>query len=156
MVSPVLGRRHLPAEALDYARLHSSSELNYWDGGVRVWGFFGGVCQHASVSPACGVAGAVLCAQDALLACRCCGIMLSEPSWPGMVVLAKPNQALCPSVRSSSSLSALEQGLTPLRPQAAEPCWLRHTVLTKFGSTLGCLFGRVWVYLHCIKFLAWL
>lgn len=99
------------------------------------WVFFGGVGQHASISAGCGVAWAVLCAQDALLARGCCGITLSEPSWPSMVVFAKSSQPFCASMGRSRGLSAVEQGLIPLRPQAVEPYWLGLTVLTKFGTT---------------------
>lgn len=35
--TPVLGRTHRPAKALDYAGKLLQSNLNYWDGGVGVW-----------------------------------------------------------------------------------------------------------------------
>lgn len=40
MVTSVLGRRHLPAKALDSTGKLLQSNLNYWDGGVGVCGVF--------------------------------------------------------------------------------------------------------------------
>lgn len=135
VATPALGSRCLPVKALDYAGKLLQSNLNYRDGGVWGLGGFGHVCQHASISTGCRVAWAVLWARGALLMCGCCGITLSEPSWPGMVVLTKPSQAFCPSVGCSCSLRALEQSVTPLHPQTIEPSWPGLTVLTKFGLT---------------------
>lgn len=46
IVIPALGRRCVPAKALDYTGKLLQSNLNYWDGGVGVWWFF---CRCVSV-----------------------------------------------------------------------------------------------------------